>query len=49
MLIENNIADGVDFFHMDALSSGALCRKDQPLLSRSSPLRPKKGAWPRSS
>ena len=30
MLIENGIADGIDFFHMDALSSAAL-RRDESL------------------
>ena len=28
MLIENNIADGVDFFHMDALSSAVAMKVD---------------------
>ncbi len=28
MLIENNIADGIDFFHMDALSSAVAMKVD---------------------
>ena len=31
MLIENNIADGIDFFHMDALSSAVAMKVDLDL------------------